>query len=66
MQFLPWVIAIFTNRKAQQSAVQFIFQVKRSKGTELQLQLEMSESFIFRPSVPALGFFVPSKVEKFL
>lgn len=53
-------------KKSTANAVQFIFQVKRSKGTELQLQLEMSESFIFRPSVPALGVFITSKVEKIL
>ena len=59
-------LTIFTNKKAQLMLCDYFSKVKRSKGAELQTQLDMSESFIFRPSVPSLGFFVSSKVEKIL
>jgi len=35
---------------------------KRNKGAELQTQLEMSESFTFRPDVSASGFFIMTKL----
>lgn len=52
---------IFVKEKAPQLCDAEL-QVKRSKGAELQIQLDMSESFIFRPSVPALGFFVTTNI----